>query len=498
MNQPLLEVRGISKRYGGVQALDDVSVGFGAGQVHCLAGVNGSGKSTLIKIISGVETPDSGEIIIEGQTLRNNNPRTALNHGIQVIYQDLALFGNLTVAENIDMLRRSMSASPLVSHHEAIQRATAVTERLDLHLNLHADVEDLPIADRQLVAICRALNQDARVLFMDEPTTALTWREVDKLFEVVNRLRSDGVAVVFVSHKLDEALAISDEVTVLRNGLWVAGGPASGFTEESLAEALVGSKTTTDRIVPEVSPAEAPALQVSGLSAHTQFKDISFEVMPGEIVGITGLRGSGRTQIADAMFGLLPADSGEIRVFGEVVPPGDPRHAIAAGIAYVPEDRLRQGVFLTRPIAENITASVLDELSKASVISRPDSAKLVDATVDALGIKIGKSSDSVRTLSGGNQQKVVLGKWVATKPRVLILNGPTVGVDIGAKFGILQILRDYAAQGMAVVVVSDDFQEVVGVCNRVLVVDKGLLRGELTGDQVTVEAVRELVMEVSQ
>ncbi len=241
MNQPLLEVRGISKRYGGVQALDDVSVGFGAGQVHCLAGVNGSGKSTLIKIISGVETPDSGEIIIEGQTLRNNNPRTALNHGIQVIYQDLALFGNLTVAENIDMLRRSMSASPLVSHHEAIQRATAVTERLDLHLNLHADVEDLPIADRQLVAICRALNQDARVLFMDEPTTALTWREVDKLFEVVNRLRSDGVAVVFVSHKLDEALAISDEVTVLRNGLWVAGGPASGFTEESLAEAWVGS-----------------------------------------------------------------------------------------------------------------------------------------------------------------------------------------------------------------------------------------------------------------
>lgn len=498
MSQPLLEVRGISKRYGGVQALDDVSARFEAGQVHCLAGVNGSGKSTLIKIISGVETPDAGVVSIDGQALVNNNPRLALSHGIQVIYQDLALFRNLSVAENIDMLRRSTARTPIVSRREALQRAEAVTQRVGVHLDLNADVDDLPIADRQLVAICRALNQDARVLFMDEPTTALTWREVDKLFEVVNRLKADGVAVVFVSHKLDEALAISDEVTVLRNGLWVAGGPASGFTEESLAEALVGSKTTTHRSVPDVAPAEVPALRVRNLSAHTQFSDITFDVMPGEIVGITGLRGSGRTQIADSLFGLLPADSGEVEVFGEPVQLNDPRHAIAAGIAYVPEDRLHQGVFLSRAISENITASVLDELSTAAVISAGQSQRLVDDTVATLGIKIGSSADAVRTLSGGNQQKVVLGKWVATRPRVLILNGPTVGVDIGAKFGILEILRAYAAEGMAVVVVSDDFQEVVAVCNRVLVVDKGLLRGELDDDEITVDAVRELVMEASQ
>jgi len=497
MSQPVLEVRGISKRYGGVQALQDVSVTFDAGQVHCLAGVNGSGKSTLIKIISGVEIPDDGDILLSGRPLLNNTPRLALQHGIQVIYQDLALFGNLTVAENIDMLRRSAQKSALVSRSEAFERAAAVTERLGIHLNLGADVDDLPIADRQLAAICRALAQEARVLFMDEPTTALTWREVDKLFEVVNRLKEDGVAIVFVSHKLDEALAISDRVTVLRNGLLVAEGAASDFTEDSLAEALVGSKTTTERHVPVVTPSDTPALSVKDLHVATQFAGISFDIMPGEIVGLTGLRGSGRTQIADALFGLLPVDGGEVKVFGETVDLSDPRKAIEAGIAYVPEDRLRQGVFLTRSISENIAASVLDEVSKAGVVNRPAVAELVSATVSALGIKIGRSSDSVRTLSGGNQQKVVIGKWVATKPRVLVLNGPTVGVDIGAKFGILEILRGYAADGMAVLVVSDDFQEVAGVCNRVLVVDKGLLRGELSGDDVSIEAVRELVLEVS-
>ncbi|MDF1487924.1 sugar ABC transporter ATP-binding protein [Tessaracoccus caeni] len=498
MSHSLLEVRGISKRYGGVQALKDVSVTFGAGRVHCLAGVNGSGKSTLIKIISGVEAPDAGELTLEGHPLRHHNARLALQHGIQVIYQDLALFGNLSVAENIDMLRRSLQSGPIVGQREALQRAEAVTERLGLSLPLTTDVDDLSVADRQLTAICRALAQDAKVLFMDEPTTALTWREVDKLFEVVQRLKDDGVAIVFVSHKLDEALAISDDMTVIRNGIKVAEGLADSFTEDSLAEALVGSRTTTERKTVESPAAAEVALSVRGLGVATQFHDISFDLKAGEIVGLTGLRGSGRTQIADALFGLLPADSGEIRIFGEPVKLTSPDAAITAGVAYVPEDRLRQGVFLTRSISENLVAATIDDLSKAGVINRSRVAEQVDSSVDALQIKIGKPSDPIRTLSGGNQQKVVIGKWVATRPRILILNGPTVGVDIGAKFGILQILRTYAEEGMAILVVSDDFQEVAGVCNRVLVVDKGLLRGEVTGDDVSVEAVRELVMEVSQ
>lgn len=498
MSNSLLEVRGISKRYGGVQALKDVSVSFGAGRVHCLAGVNGSGKSTLIKIISGVETSDTGELILEGQPLRHHNARLALQHGIQVIYQDMALFGNLSVAENIDMLRRSLQSGPVVGHREALRRAEAVTERLGLSLPLTADVDDLSVADRQLTAICRALAQDAKVLFMDEPTTALTWREVDKLFEVVSRLKSDGVAIVFVSHKLDEALAISDDMTVIRNGIKVAEGPADSFTEDSLAEALVGSRTTTERKTVDVPASAEVALSVRSLGLATQFHDISFDLKAGEIVGLTGLRGSGRTQIADALFGLHPPDSGEIHIFGTSATLTSPDAAIEAGIAYVPEDRLRQGVFLTRAISENLVAATIDQVSTVGVINSKQVSEQVNSSVDALQIKIGRPADPIRTLSGGNQQKVVIGKWVATQPRILILNGPTVGVDIGAKFGILQILREYALQGMAILVVSDDFQEVAGVCNRVLVVDKGLLRGEITGDDVSVEAVRELVMEVSQ
>ena len=498
MTNSLLEVRGISKRYGGVQALDDVSVTFEAGRVHCLAGVNGSGKSTLIKIVSGVEAPDAGELLLQGTPLHHHTARQALQHGIQVIYQDLALFGNLSVAENIDMLRRSLQRGPMVSGPAATQRAEEVTARLGISLDLAADIDDLSIAERQLAAICRALAQDAKVLFMDEPTTALTWREVDKLFEVVNRLREDGVGIVFVSHKLDEALAISDDMTVIRNGVKVAEGPAASFTEDSLAEALVGSRTTTERRTVSVADDSEVALSVEGLGVATQFSDVTFELRAGEIVGLTGLRGSGRTQIADALFGLLPAESGEIRVFGTPVRLNSPTDAIAAGIAYVPEDRLRQGVFLSRAISENLTAATLGDVSTAGVVNRGRVAKEVDASVDALRIKIGKGTDPIRTLSGGNQQKVVIGKWVATSPRILILNGPTVGVDIGAKFGILQILREYAEKGMAILVVSDDYQEVAGVCNRVLVVDKGLLRAELADDDVDVDTVRARVMEVSQ
>ncbi|GAA3873210.1 sugar ABC transporter ATP-binding protein [Tessaracoccus defluvii] len=497
--KPMLEVRGISKRYGGVQALDDVSVTFDAGQVHCLAGVNGSGKSTLIKIISGVEQADSGSIMLRGAELVNNSPRNAMHHGIQVIYQDMALIPNLTVAENIVMLRRSLSNSPLVTPTADKEHAREVVSRLGVELDLDAFVEDLPIADRQLVAIARALAQDASVLFMDEPTTALTWREVDQLFVVVNRLRSDGVAVVFVSHKLDEVLSISDQVTVLRNGVLVAEGPSSSFSHDSLAEALVGEKTATDRVIIEPQPADTPVLRVQELRSERLFKGITFDVAPGEIVGLTGLRGSGRSEIAEALFGLLPIDGGIVEVDGQRVPHGDPIKAIESGIAYVPADRLTQGVFLDQSINDNlISASLPAVTSKIGVLGRAPVRALVSRGLSSMRVKYGKESDAIRTLSGGNQQKVVLAKWAETKPRVLILNGPTVGVDIGSKFAILDILRGYAREGMGIVIVSDDFQEVVSVCNRVLVVDKGLITHQISGAEMTEEHVRELVSEEAQ
>lgn len=498
MTSPTLQVMDITKNYGGVQALRDVSVQFDAGRVHCLAGVNGSGKSTLIKVVSGVEKQDAGQVMVEGHELTGNNPRLALQHGIQVIYQDMALFGNLSAAENIDMLRRSISHTPWVNHRDSRSRAVALMERLGIHVDPRALVEDLPIADRQLVAICRALAQEAKVLFMDEPTTALTWREVNRLFEVVEKLKEDGVAIVFVSHKLDEVMEISDDVTVLRNGLKVAEGKAETFDADSLAEALVGSKTSTQRIVVTPPPSEVAALSVRDLHSDGQFDNITFEIAPGEILGLTGLRGSGRSQVAEALFGLLPVTRGEVKVNGTTVALHDPQAAIEAGIAYVPEDRLRQGVFLDRPIAQNLVSADVDAVATSGILNNRRMAEVVDHAVSSLAIKVGHTEDAVRTLSGGNQQKVVLGKWMATRPRVLILNGPTVGVDIGAKFGILQLLRDYAADGAAVLVVSDDFQEVVSVCHRILVVDKGLLAGELTGDDVTEDRVRDLVMEVSQ
>lgn len=429
-----LQLTDISKRYGGVQALEKVSVHFEAGQVHCLAGVNGSGKSTLIKIVSGVETPDSGSIVLNGVRIERNSPRSAMQAGIHVIYQDIALFGNLSVAENICMLEHSLARSPLVSRRHDLEKAAEVCERLEIELDLRARLEDLPLADRQLAAICRALNQEARVLFMDEPTTALTWREAERLFTVVRRLVESGVAVVFVSHKLDEVLAISDTITVLRNGVVVADGAASDFDQVSLAEALVGQSTSTDRLVVDPSGHAGPVpLVVEGLGAKGTFADITFQVGAGEIVGMTGLRGSGRSQIAEAIFGLHGYDEGRVVVGGQPVKPGDPIASTRAGIGYVPEDRLGQGVFMDQSIASNITSASLEDLSnRAGVVRRRQAAEMVERGLVDLNVKYGNSKDRISTLSGGNQQKVLLAKWIETAPKVLILNGPTVGVDIGS------------------------------------------------------------------
>lgn len=491
-----LETISISKAYGGVQALDDVTCSFDAGKVHCLAGVNGSGKSTLIKIISGVEHQDRGEILLGGTPLSNNTPRRAMRRGIQVIYQDMALFSNLSAAENIDMLRRGLDPSPWISPRRAVENAESLMARLGVHVDPTAPLEQLPIADRQLVAILRALAGDPKVLFMDEPTTALTWKEVHHLFEVVERLKEQGVAIVFVSHKLDEVLEISDEVTVLRNGVTVASGAAASFTPASLAEALVGEKTATDRVTTSPDLQATPALSVKGIGAKDLFADISFDVAPGEIIGLTGLRGAGRTEIAEGLFGLLPLDEGHLEVNGQKVDASSPLKATAAGIAYVPEDRLTQGVFINLPIADNLISADLASVSTRGILGPADIAAKVESIQEDFGIKMGRASDPIKTLSGGNQQKVVLGKWLSRRPQVIVLNGPTVGVDIGAKFGILQLLRDYASQGAGVVFVSDDFQEVASICNRVLIIDKGRISAELSGDEVTEEAVREVVMEV--
>ncbi|MFT4233716.1 MAG: sugar ABC transporter ATP-binding protein, partial [Microbacterium sp.] len=483
---------GARKHYGGVQALKGVDIDIRAGEVHCLAGANGSGKSTLIKAVNGVERLDAGTVEVDGERIGRITVHTAIASGIHVIYQDLSLFTNLTVAENIAMTGRVASGRSVVIAQEARVIAVEVLQRLNLDIDPDALVQNIPVAQRQLVAVCRALANDVKVLFMDEPTTSLTWSEVEVLFMVVAALRDSGVAVVFVSHKTEEVFALSDVITVLRNGEVSASGRASDFTRDSLAEALIGRSAAEERIVAELPVAAEPVLSVAGLGVPGLFEDVSFTVHAGEILGLTGLLGDGRGEIVDGIFGVIRADAGSVHVDGRRVTPGSVRSAIEAGIGYVPADRLTQGLFLRQPIDRNMVAASLPRFStKTGLLKMRSISSTVRSMIDDLRMKVGHQTDAASTLSGGNQQRIVIGKWLATDPRVLILNGPTVGVDIGSKEIILQLLREAASRGLAVVIVSDDIPELVAACHRVLVVRRGRITDEITSDAVAIDVIRE-------
>ena len=488
--QRVLTVQGVSKQFGGVVALQDVDLDVRPGEVHCLAGANGSGKSTLIKVISGVESPDSGSITIDGVRYGHLTPRRAASLGVEVIFQDFSLFPNLTVAENIGMASYVAGDHRVVRPKNVRAAAERVVRSIGVNLDLDARVEQLSVADRQLTAICRALARDARVIFMDEPTTALTRREVDALFRIVATLKDEGVALVFVSHKLDEVLRVSDQITVLRNGVVVAHGALADFDRRTIIQAMTGHDVAEQRPEDTVAHDKDPLLQVRGLSRSGYFEDVSFDVRPGEILGVTGLLGSGRTEIAEALFGVAPADSGRVSVDGRTVRIRSVRDAIRAGIGYVPADRLTQGVFLDQPISTNIIAGSLERvIGKGHLMRRSVARKIVDQASTELKIKMSSAEALARSLSGGNQQRVVLAKWLVRSPKVLILNSPTVGVDIGSKFEILALLVGKAKEGLGVVMMSDDVPELVAVCHRVLVIRQGHLVEELTGEQLEEDVI---------
>lgn len=490
--ETVLEVRDVVKTYGGVRVLGGVSLTFESGQVHCLAGENGSGKSTLIKVISGVERPDSGAIVIDGESHAHVTPAQAIRAGIQVIYQDFSLFPNLTAAENIAMLSELADRRKLSSRRRIREAAEKVVRDLGLHLDLDADVENLSVADRQLIAICRALVGEARVLIMDEPTTALTHSEVDRLFAIVRRLQQRGVAVVFVSHKLDEVLKISQQVSVIRNGLVVESGPASEYTGRLIAKAMTGRDVSEERLVDHLPDGLRPVLTVDGLGRKGAFADVSFDLRPGEILGITGLLGSGRSEIAEAIFGVAPADEGRIAVNGAEHRIRSIHDAVKAGIGYVPEDRLTQGLFLEKSIADNMVAASLDSYrGKALLLDPARMRRSMSQLFQRLRVKAPNVQAPVRSLSGGNAQRVVIAKWLDRKPTVLMLNGPTVGVDIGSKEEIFAILREQAAQGMGIIVISDDIPELVTSCHRVLIVRAGRIVGEVAGEDIAVDRIQE-------
>ncbi|WP_221584916.1 sugar ABC transporter ATP-binding protein [Microbacterium sp. G2-8] len=488
----VLEARRITKTYGGVRALDDVSLVLRAGEVHSLAGENGSGKSTLIKIISGAEAPDAGELVIAGERHTRMSPARAIHAGVQVIYQDFSLFPNLTVGENIVLTRAVARRQRVFSARASRPLAEQIVAELGLDLDLDADVEKLSVADRQLTAICRALVNEARVIFMDEPTTALTHSEVERLFAIVRRLQDRGVAVVIVSHKLEEMFALSQRITVLRNGRAVASEASDAFDRHRLIHDMTGKELDESRRVSAIGGDGSALLDVEGLGVEGAFQDVSFGLRAGEILGITGLLGSGRSEIVESIFGVISADRGRIRVAGADTAIRSIRDAIRAGIGYVPEDRLTQGLFLEKPIADNIIASSLGRMKRWGIfLDRARISETIGALFVRLRIKAPSVQAPVRSLSGGNAQRVVLAKWLASRPRILMLNGPTVGVDVGSKGEILDILRQEAAEGMGVIVVSDDVPELVAVCHRVLVVRGGRIVQEVAGDGVDADRIQE-------
>jgi simple sugar transport system ATP-binding protein len=488
-----IKMTGISKHFGGVTALADVDLTIEAGEVHCLAGENGSGKSTLIKIISGVQPPDAGgSIVIDGRDYTNLTPAESTRIGIQVIYQDLSLFPDLTVAENIGFAQH-LGGVHGVNGRRILDTARSVIARIGVSLDPHAIVGELSIAQRQLVAICRALAGQARLVIMDEPTASLARHEVESLLAIARELKRNGIAVVFVSHRLDEVLEIAERVTVLRDGRKLGTWDAKEMTGRRLGTLMTGHEFDYEVSVPDLSAAPV-VLSVKGLSRTGDFEDISLELRRGEILGVIGLLGSGRTELALSLFGMRPAESGEIRLDGVPVTLRSNRAAIDQGIAYVSEDRLSLGLVLEQPISSNIVLSILHKLAGASGLLKMDRRRRsISNWITQLGIKVSNPDNPVRTLSGGNQQRVVLAKWLATEPRVLILDSPTVGVDINAKDGIYAIVKRLAADGMAVMMISDEIPEVLYHAHRILVMQAGRLKAEFRADAISETALQEAI-----
>ena len=478
-------VENIVKSFGGAKALAGVSLTVKGGEVHCIAGENGSGKSTLIKIMSGVHAPDSGLIRLGDKTFNALSPREAVREGVQVIFQDFSLLPNLTVAENIALPTYISKNSHFLSKKESKEIAQTALELIGIDIDINAPVAEISIASKQLIAIARATNLGVKMLFMDEPTTALTRKEIKRLFEVIEQIKARGVATVFVSHKIDEIQEICNTISILRNGELVADGLMKDYKREAISEAMTGLNISESRIAPPLKPSSTKVIEVKKLTTKPTFSDVSFSIAPGEILGITGLLGSGRTELAEAIFGQYPVDSGEIIVEGKSIQLNSSSAAIKAGIGYVPPDRLTQGLFLDQSILRNLVAVGIDRhRGRGGILAKARLYEEGERWIKDLRIKTKNSQNPVTSLSGGNQQRVVLAKWLAMNPHLMILNGPTVGVDIGSKREILEIIRDRAQEGMAFLVISDDIPELIQICHRVLVIKNGHVSKEFNESEL--------------
>jgi len=488
---PRVALRGARKSFGGVQALTDATVVLYSGQTLALVGENGAGKSTVVKILGGIHQADEGELRLDGSPVTLRSPAAAQAAGIAVIHQEPTLFASLTVAENIFMGRQPLSGAGTVAWSRMNREAQVILRELDSPLSPTITVGALSIAEQQIVEIAKALSQQARVLIMDEPTAALSGTEVQDLLQLVAQLNQRGVAVLYISHRLNEVLAVSHEISVLRDGTTVDCGPVSEFDEKRIIKGMVGR--ALDEIYPPL-PHEfgQPMLTVEGLSRPGEYRDISFSVRQGEIVGLAGLIGAGRTEIARSLFGLTKPAKGTVIVSGQRATIRNPRQAKRAGIAYVPEDRRQHGLVMPFGVDKNTSLASLARFSKAGFLSRGSERGAALDAIRSLGIRASGPGQIAGTLSGGNQQKVVLGKWLQTHPKVLILDEPTRGVDVGAKSEVYRIIAGLAAEGLAVVLISSELPEVLAMSHRIIVLREGSIAGELPASQATQESVMAL------
>jgi ribose transport system ATP-binding protein len=488
MTPPLLRMAGITKSFSGTRVLDGVDLELRRGETHALLGGNGAGKSTLMKILQGVYTLDSGTIEIDGEPVQLSRPQDARRHGIAMIFQEFSLIPTLSVAQNVYLSREPRRAR-ILDDRAVVGKTRELLAELGVDIDPNTLVKRLGTASMQLVEIAKALSQDARILVMDEPTASLAHSEVDALFRIIEQLKERGITIVYITHRLEEVIAVADRVTVLRDGRLVETRPVGDLDLGALIELIVGRSVeqALQRSEREIDRSGEPLLSVRGLTTPSGLQDVDLDIYAGEIVGLAGLMGSGRSELARALFGVDPRSAGQIRLRGEKVRIRRPADAVSRGIVLVPEDRRREGLVLAHSVQRNLTLSILRSLTKGGFLDDREGAEISRRYVERLDIRLHSLRSPVRRLSGGNQQKVVLGKWLATEPDVLMLDEPTVGVDIGTRSQIVDLIHELAAQGKGILVISSELAEVLAVADRIVVLREGQVDRSLRRDEVADE-----------
>jgi rhamnose transport system ATP-binding protein len=482
----VLSLDGVIKDFPGVRALSSVSLSLYPGQVTALVGENGAGKSTVVKILTGIYQPDGGEILVDGAPVQFANAQAAAAHGITAIHQETVLFDELTVAENIFLGHAPKGRFGLIDTAAMVAKSRAILTEIEAPIDPTTRLRDLSIASKHLVAIARALSIDARVVIMDEPTAALSHKEINELYDLVDKLKAQGKAILFISHKFDEIFRIADRYAVFRDGHFVGDGHIADVTQDDLVQMMVGR--SVDQIFPKrISAIGEEVLKVVGYDHPTEFEGINFSLHKGEILGFYGLIGAGRSEVMQALYGITKLSKGAVRISGDVRIIRSPADAVAHGIVYVPEDRGKQGAITALPIFQNVTLPSLHKTSRRGFLRLAEEFALAREYTARLDLRAASLETAVGNLSGGNQQKVVIAKWLATQPKVIILDEPTKGIDIGSKAAVHEFMAELAAQGLAVIMVSSEIPEVLGMSDRVIVMREGRIVDELKGDDMTPE-----------